>query len=270
MKDLIISCVVNYNVDKIKYWINSINKSGFNGDRVLISFGVDSDTEKFILENGFELCRYERTNRHIVVDRFMAMWDFIKNSGKKYRYVISTDVKDVVFQYNPSHWLEANMGQNKILVSSECLKYKNEDWGNSNLRSSYPHLYEDNVNNTIYNAGTMAGVSEYVKDFFLHIFNLSLLGGDPQPDQAAMNILIHTHPFSDLTKKANQEDGWCCQLGTTIDPKIKDKYAPFLLEPVPNFVNDAFINSNGVPYCLVHQYDRVPYIKEIIENKYAQ
>jgi hypothetical protein len=269
MKDLIISCVVNYNTDKIKHWIYSINKSGFTGDKVLISFGVDADTEKFIIENGFELYRYEKTNRHIVIDRFMAMWDFINNSNTNYRYVISTDVKDVIFQYNPSEWLEKNMKDKKILVSSECLKYKNEDWGNSNLHSSYPHLYDLNINNTIYNAGTMAGESNYIKDFFLHIFNLSLIGGDPQPDQAAMNILIHTQPFIDITYKANQEEGWCCQLGTTLDPKIKDKYAPFLLEPVPNFVNDNFINSNDEPYCLVHQYDRVPVIRELIEKKYA-
>lgn len=269
MKDLIISCVVNYNADKIKYWINSINNSGFTGDKVLISFGVDSDTEKFILDSGFELYRYEKTHRHIVIDRFMAMWHFLSSSDTNYRYVVATDIKDVIFQYNPSEWLEKNMKDKKILVSSECLKYKNEDWGNSNLYLSYPHLYENNHNNTIYNAGTMAGESNYMKDFFLHVFNLSLLGSDQQPDQAAMNILINTHPFSDLTKKANQEEGWCCQLGTTIDPKIKDKYAPFLLEPIPNFVGDKFISSTGEPYCLVHQYDRVPGIKEIIEQKYS-
>jgi hypothetical protein len=268
MKDLIISSVINYNVDKIKYWINSVNKSGFTGDKVLISFGIDADTEKFIIENGFQLYRYEKTNRHIVIDRFMAMWDFLSKIDEDYKYVISTDIKDVVFQYNPSQWLEKNMKNKKLLVSSECIKYKDEDWGNSNLYSSYPHFYEMNVNNTIYNAGTIAGECKYIKDFFLHIFNLSLIGGDMQPDQAAMNILIHTQPFIDITYKANQEEGWCCQLGTTLDPKIKDKYTPLLLEPTPNFVDDLFVNSNGVPYCLVHQYDRVPVIKEIIEKKY--
>jgi hypothetical protein len=269
MKDLIIGCIINYNIDKIKYWINSINKSEFTGDKVLISFGVDTNTEKFILENGFQLYKYEKTNRHIVVDRFIAMWDFLSKIDKDYKYVISTDVKDVIFQYNPSDWLKKNMTNKKLLVSSECLKYKNEDWGNSNLYLSYPHLYQNNINNIIYNAGTIAGELNYIKDFFLHIFNLSLLGGDPQPDQAAMNILIHTHPFNDITYKANQEDGWCCQLGTTLDPKIKDKYIPFLLEPVPNFINDVFVNSNNEIYCLVHQYDRVPGIKEIIEKKYS-
>lgn len=268
MKDLIISCVVNYNTDKIKYWINSINKSGFIGDKVLISFGIDSDTEKFIINSGFDLYNYERSHRHIVIDRFMAMWQFLNSIESPYRYVISTDVKDVVFQYNPSDWLEKNLNNKKILVSSECLKYKDEDWGNSNLHIAYPHLYENNCNNTIYNAGTMAGEFDYIKDLFFHIFNLSLIGGDPQPDQAAMNILVHTQPFKDCTYKANQEDGWCCQLGTTLDPKIKDKYAPFLLEPVPNFVGDTFISSTDEPYCLVHQYDRVPEIKEIIEKKY--
>lgn len=268
MKDLIIGCIVNYNIDKIKYWVNSINKSGFTGDKILISFGIDIETEKFIIKNGFSLYKYEKTHRHIVIDRFIAMWNLLNISNEKYRYVISTDVKDVIFQYNPSEWLKKNIGTKKILVSSECLKYKDEDWGNSNLYLSYPHLYENNYDNIIYNAGTIAGEHEYIKDFFLHIFNLSLSGTDPQPDQAAMNILIHTQPFIDCVYKANQEDGWCCQLGTTLDPKIKDRYAPFLLEPIPNFINGVFVNSKGIPYCLAHQYDRIPDIKEIIENKY--
>ena len=36
MKDLIIGCSTGYKWDTIKYWVNSINQSGFTGDRVMI------------------------------------------------------------------------------------------------------------------------------------------------------------------------------------------------------------------------------------------
>jgi hypothetical protein len=106
-----------------------------------------------------------------------------------------------------------------------------------------------------------------MKDFFIHIFNLSLIGGDPQPDQAALNILIHTNPFKDQVKFATQEEGWCCQLGTTLDPKIKEKYSLLLLEPIPsyNYKGEVF-NSKGELFCLVHQYDRVPELNSLINN----
>jgi hypothetical protein len=269
MKDLIIGCIVNYNINHIKYWVNSIQKSGFSGDKIIISFGVDDDTEKYIIEKGFQFYKYERSNRHIVIDRFLAMWQLLNTIDCDYRYIMTTDVRDVIFQYDPSIWLAENMNDKKLLVSSECLKYKHENWGNHNLYNSYPHLYENNSDNIIYNAGTIAGEISYIKDFFLHIFNLSLIGNDPQPDQAAMNILIHTNPFKNCTYKAKQEDGWCCQLGTTLDPRIKDIYAPFLLEPLPNIIGNSVMTSTNKPFCLVHQYDRVPGLNEIIMAKYS-
>jgi len=104
-----------------------------------------------------------------------------------------------------------------------------------------------------------------MKDFFLHIFNLSLIGNDPQPDQAALNILTHTNPFKGKVLFANQEDGWCCQLGTTLDPKVKDKYFAKLLEPTPTYDSEGKVyNSKNELFYLVHQYDRVPDLKKLI------
>jgi hypothetical protein len=268
MKDLILGCLVNYNSDQIKPWVNSINRSGFEGDKVILSFGIPQDTLQYLTDNGFEVYEVTPSDRHIVVDRFYAMWNFLTQNPNKYRYVITTDVKDVVFQYNPTDWLELNL-KGRILVSSENIHYKNEVWGNNNLATSYPYLYDLHKDNTIYNAGTIAGIADTMRDFFLHIFNLSLVGADRQPDQAALNILTHTEPFNLVTHFASQEEGWCCQLGTTLDPKVAETYKPYLLEPLPIVQNDQVVNSKGEPFCLVHQYDRVPGLKEITIAKYS-
>ena len=42
-KDLIIGVVDNYDWDKIKYWVNSINKSGFDGHKAMIVYNMDSE-----------------------------------------------------------------------------------------------------------------------------------------------------------------------------------------------------------------------------------
>lgn len=264
MKDLIVGCISNYSPQHIKQWVNSINKSGFTGDKIMISFGVPQETLEFLNESGFEVYSFQPNGRHIVIERFYALWALL-SSLDSYRYVITTDVKDVIFQLNPSKWLEDNMGDKKILVSSECLKYVDEDWGNTNLNLSYPQFYEQNKNHTIYNAGTIAGDFEYMRDFVLHVFNLSLIGNDPQPDQAALNVLIHTNPFKDKVLFANQEDGWCCQLGTTLDPKVKDKYASNLLETPPTYDSEGKLyNNKNELFYLVHQYDRVPELQKLI------
>jgi hypothetical protein len=270
MKDLIIGCISNYHPEHIKPWVNSIIKSGFEGDKIIISFGVPEETITYLTQNGFEIYSFEPNGRHIVIERFYALWGLMNELQDTYRYIITTDVKDVIFQYNPSQWLENNLHNKKILVSSECLTYSNEDWGNNNLKTSYPQFYENNKNNVIYNAGTIAGDFNYMKDFFLHIFNLSLIGNDSQPDQAALNILIHTYPFKDHVLLANQENGWCCQLGTTLDPKVQNKYLPLLLEPIPSYDDKGLVyNSKNELFCLVHQYDRVPELKKLITPTYS-
>lgn len=269
MKDIVVGCISNYLPVHIAPWVDSLNKSGFKGDKVIISFGVPDVTVEYLNRNGFEVYTIAPNGRHIVIERFYALWEFLNEVADNYRYIITTDVKDVIFQTNPSEWLEANLCGKRILISSECLRYENEDWGNENLSLSYPQFYSNNKENIIYNAGTVAGDVNYMKDFFLHIYNLSLIGQDPQPDQAALNILAHTYPFKDVVLFANQEDGWCCQLGTTLDPRVKQKYSPYHLEPLPVYDNEGRVyNSKNKLFCLVHQYDRVPELKNIILNKF--
>jgi len=44
MKDLIVGCATNYDWSKLKYWINSINESGFTGNKFLVLMNCDKDT----------------------------------------------------------------------------------------------------------------------------------------------------------------------------------------------------------------------------------
>ena len=53
MKDLIIGASTNYDWPKLKYWVNSINKSGFEGDKVLILFNCDKNTVDKVVAAGF-------------------------------------------------------------------------------------------------------------------------------------------------------------------------------------------------------------------------
>ena len=54
-KDLIVGVVDNYDWDKIKYWANSIKKSGFDGYKALIVYNMDSATVKKLTEEDFML-----------------------------------------------------------------------------------------------------------------------------------------------------------------------------------------------------------------------
>jgi len=230
--DLIIGCSTNYDWSKIKYWINSINMSGFKGEKVLILMNCDRDTAQKVQEAGFKIVGFKtdnqgnlvyESNMMVHVERFIHIYNYIDPS--KHRNVITTDVKDVVFQQDPGRWLRENIYVGKDLVfASESIRYKNEPWGDQNI---------------------------------------------PICDQSTFNFMISQHPYTERSLYMKSENGWACQLGNTGDPTKIQKFKPYLLEPSPKFENDVVKTNKGTEFCIVHQYDRVPAIAKVLEKKYG-
>ena len=278
MKDLIVGCATNYDWSKLKYWVNSINRSGFEGDKVLILMNCDKDTVKKISDADFSIIAFNQdangnlsynSNMMVHVERFFHIYQLLRDN--EYRYVITTDVKDVVFQRNPSKWLEENLpeGVEDLVFSSESMKYKDEPWGNQNLLETFgPQIYEDFKNHTIFNVGVLAGHGYAMKDLMMNIFASCMHRPIKICDQSTFNFLISQHPYLSTSMYTRSEDGWACQLGTTADPNKIEEFRPHLLEPSPKLDNDKVVTSTGIEYIIVHQYDRVPEWKKVIEAKY--
>jgi len=278
--DCVIGCSTNYDWVKLKYWINSINESGFTGDKVMILMNCDKETVNKVSDAGFDIIGFGQddkgnlvynSNMMVHVERFYHIYQHLKN--KDYRYVITTDVKDVIFQKNPSEWLEEWLGNDSasddLVFSSESMKYKDEPWGDQNLRETFgTQIYEDFKDNTIYNVGVLAGRGYAMKDLCMNIFTSCLGRPIKICDQSTFNFLISQHPYLKTSMYAQSEDGWACQLGTTADPSKIEQFRPFLLEPSPKMEGDKVVTSTGIEYTIVHQYDRVPEWRKVIEEKY--
>lgn len=282
MKDLVIGAYTNYDWNKIKYWVNSLNQSGFNGHKLMIVMNSDKQTVKKLTESGFTVIAfneneneyfYKDTKIPVHVERFFHIWDVLSKVKEEIRYVITTDVKDVIFQENPSNRLEellAFQSKYNLVASSESMRYMDEPWGNQNLLETFgPYFHERYKSNLIYNVGVVAGNYEYVRDLCLNIFQMSVNRPIPIVDQAVYNFLLWQKPWSEITLKLDSESGWAAQLGTTMDPKKLDSFKPMLTEPSPVMINDV-VKTNGLnPYCIVHQWDRVPALYDTIERKYG-
>lgn len=284
MKDIVIGCITGYTFDKIEPWVNSLDRSGFDGTKAMICYNVDYDTVDELVKRGYAIFTFKKNDEQrrfefkehfsIVVDRFYHLWYFLKQHRGQFRNIITTDVKDVIFQSNPSVWLENNLKDKKINVACESIHYKDEEWGDNNLLKSFgPLIHEHNRNNLIYNAGTISGNFDTMLDVFLNIFLMSgsapgFIEGGGGPDQAALNILLNLEPYKSITNFAMSEDGYAAQLGTT-GPQVQGKYADKVVEKTPILVDNTVCTSNGTPFALVHQYDRIPEWKQIIESKYA-
>lgn len=279
MKDLIIGCSNNYNWNTIKFWVNSIKKSGFDGRIVLVLLNCDSSTVKKVVDSGVNVIAFQQDeDKNLVynpphkvpvhVDRFLHMYEFL-SIEKDFRYVITTDVRDVVFQKNPSEWLEQNLGNKNCVFSSESIAYENEPWGNRNLLETFgPYIHERFKKNEIFNVGVLAGKCDAIKSLMINIFTAAINRPIPICDQSTFNFMVSQEPYISTNLYTKSEDGWACQLGTTADPSKINDFRPFLLEPSPKLVGDKVVTSEGKEFVIVHQYDRVPEWKKIIEEKF--
>jgi len=279
-RDLIIGAYTNYNWDQIKYWANSIDRCGFTGDKAMIVYNSDKVTVQRLLDLGFKVWAFNtdpNTGNYywsqdlvIVVQRFYHLWYYLDQlPANSYRYVISTDVKDVVFQTNPSEWLEQNIGNNSIVASCESLCYKDEPWGSDNMQGSYPMVWNRIKDQPIWNCGVQAGTVAALRDLWLSIWLTCRAGGRANSDQAAYNLLLNTVAWSNITMRAYSESGWACQAGTTVDPTKIVNFRPNLLEPEPTWDGSFARTSTGDIHAILHQWDRIPTWKPEIEKRYG-
>jgi hypothetical protein len=271
MKDLIIGGFTGYDYNQLKPWVESIDESGFEGDKVMVVGQASQQTIGELIKRNFIIVPMPQANIPIHVLRFLGIYEFLKANYMNYRYVVTTDIKDVFFQTNPMKWLEDNLNEKKLVAGSEGMLYRDEPWGNDNLMQAYgPYFHPLFKDNKIYNVGTIGGTSEYVKDMVFNIFSNAINRPIPICDQAVYNVLINTQPYKDVTFFADQVDGWACQAGTTVDPSKIESFRPFLVEAEPKFEDGLVKTSKGETFSIVHQYDRVPEWKKFIQDKYKQ
>lgn len=270
-KSLIIGAATGYNYNQLKPWIESINECGFDGDKVLVVGKASVETRQKILEQGFKIVEMLVVDAPIHVARFLSIYHYLKDTWQDYKYVITTDVKDVYFQTNPVGCLDGLLDFEKLVAGSESIRYKDESWGNQNLLETYGtyvhDLFKDNI---IYNVGTIGGLSENVKDLMFNIYTNAINRPIQIVDQAVYNVLLQTEPYLSTTYFADQSVGWACQAGTTADPSKIEGFRPFLTEHEPIFEDGIVKTYWDKPFCIVHQYDRVPEWKKFIEQKYNQ
>ena len=276
--DLVIGFITGYKYDhKIAPWAESLIESGFTGTKMIVTYNIDKSVVEKLESKGFIVIPLEVNGQFNIVNmRFLHMWQYLKNLKEKPRYIISTDVADVVFQSNPSDWLEQNIGDKKLCASAEGLRYKDESWGFNNMSKSFGPIASHYMSfMPIYNAGVTAGTYEEYIDLCYNVY--LLCNGAPQfveggggPDQAALNLLLSLKPYKDITLYTDHDDGWACQCGTTVDPTKINSFRPNLLSPEPVWKDGVMYNSKGDKYAILHQYNRVPMINDYIRKKYER
>ena len=87
MKDLIIAGTTKYTKDQLYNYVESINRCGFDGDKIMVVYEVDDDTIDFLKNNGWELFKAELEG-HIHMHRLITMYWVLRGLKRNYRYMI--------------------------------------------------------------------------------------------------------------------------------------------------------------------------------------
>ena len=255
MKTLLIGAISgNYDVEKIRNWVESSNFNVKGFRRVLIVFNsqdnpslleylktnnIDAITPTFDfwgnpkdyfehhtgrmnLGNSFELIH---NARFLFIHRYLVENQFDK--------VLITDVSDVKFNRYPFD----DMPDDRLVATGEVIKYKEDEWNFRHLLYNIGIFGHDYSEEEVLNVGVFGGSANLVRDISRDIYLLSC--GKPKvADQTSFNYLARTH-YKDKFKFTSIKDMFAVHLQVIVNGLVKFNY-----DDIPK-------------YAIVHQYDRI-------------
>lgn len=262
----ILGCITKYGIDDIRPFVESIQQSGFKGKKVMLVYDIDQSVISYLKERKWEIYSGGTLQEHIILQRFRDIYKLLDYFLDD--VIIWMDVKDVIFQRDPTEWIEKHK-KREIMSFSECVIFKDDEWACTNTGTSFPLEWEWVQHLPSYCAGSIVADGYALKDLFIEIYHWSrdTSNSDQLSDQAAYNILINLNHFKENVQLVDQEEGFITQLGTVLIKK--DVFGDKLLEPTPIVESDGTIkNQKGELFCVVHQYDRDNKLKAQYLKKY--
>jgi hypothetical protein len=202
--DLIVGAAANYrwetSTDCTFPFVVSMRRSGYKGRCVfIVSSIIQPETVAKYDEYGVELYYVKPKDEHDYphVFRFRAIPEIIKAS-KDLRYVLALDVKDIIFQSDPTVWLEKNLAPHKLVGFSYGIKHA----GSPHARKLFTHvygldIYKNIAEKEVHGVGMVCGLAREIAELSQDISDFSDLrlrreveNSYMVADQQAYNLLL--------------------------------------------------------------------------------
>ena len=292
-KTAILATAKGYTPEQVRPWVETLKSSGYDGKVFIIMYNKEEvELEKYFVDNGFtvEFCE-ELGITHIATQRFINYANLLSSDKcKDVDMVIHTDIRDVIFQENPDTWLRNHLrSSHHILATSEGITYNHEDWNGDGLQAQFGEtVFQKYKDYETLCSGIIAGRKHVITELFKLMYDLAFYSAQPDGfiDQHFYNLAIR-ESFSKHTHISSPTETWNINFGTMVAIPLgnpnwstgdKSIYSGFnrersgsyndnLLYDVPQLIDGKVCNELGVPYTIVHQYDRYPeWSKQILET----
>lgn len=253
MKTIIVGAIDNYAWKNIEVWWKSLVLTGFNGEIHLLVYRATPETIELLTGLGIHIHRYELMAEQVVVGRFKDLCTLC-NSFNNEDWVLFTDVGDIVFQKDPSKFLQACDGFSYVFTS-EGILFDDNSWTKQNLISSMPNYYEVLKNALVYNAGCIAAKAKKMANLADMIYQWAISTKNAKShDQVIMNILIRiTEEIRTQSLFTGPLDGWCHCAASSIFAPPNDRHA--YREKLPVIASGKCFVNNSLAY-IFHHYTR--------------
>eukprot|EP00727_Mastigamoeba_balamuthi_P007800 m51a1_g3640 hypothetical protein (381) ;mRNA; r:166609-167751 len=134
-----------------------------------------------------------------------AYWCGADSLEYPYRYVVTADLRDLLFQRDPSAFLEEHLGRSQqrygqqleLVVADEGYVAGESQWAAGDQARCVPHFYESEGGRTqVYlNAGQLAGTQAAMMSLMRAIYEEQKHAKAGACDQAAMNQIVLADPL---------------------------------------------------------------------------
>jgi hypothetical protein len=275
MDDCVIGCVAGYGWEEIAVWANSLVASGFAGRKVALIREASPDVFEALVARGIEIVPFYagQMAAPVEVERFGHLRQFLfdqRRIGTEFRWVVTTDVRNVCFQGNPLDFLR-RLDPPRLVLAQEGMTYDHAQWNADNLALAFGKGALQMLRMAApANVGVLAGPHQGIEGLALLIEQLCRAAAPQVADQAALNLLTHALGGSLWLHRSGAAEPWACQAGIMADPRRIAQNRPHLLGPEPLWRDGWVTTEGGERFAIVHQYDRVPEWHAAILGRYGK
>lgn len=290
----IIASAYGYNIEQIKPWVESLKRTKFGGKVfVLVYNPQDEELLNYLKDNDiFVMLAQLNGETNMATQRFLDYSEILKTEyAQDVEAVITTDIRDVIFQSDPGIWFKQNIEDFSLMATSEGVCFRHEDWNGDNLEAHFGKTrFLQYADRETLCSGIIAGKKGAMIELFRTVYELSFFSNDPHAfvDQIFYNIAVY-EIYPEITKIVPASSNWCANLGTlkAIPENQPDwgtssrsaynsferlrtnkTFVEVMKCKVPEMKDGLIYADNGKPFAIVHQYDRFQPWKEIILERY--
>ena len=256
------------------YFLKSL-QNVLSADLVVLTIEMPDLVEGLLTELGIRVVRAPASKvEDLLRDRHLLYWEYLNDWGHLYKYVFTTDSRDVIFQSNPFLWIEewkgrfANIHGNKqflnhfVILTSEGFRIMQSGFACIEhfefQRDVPPKFMSDDKTRWVVNGGIQLGTPRAMQDlhFLRWMVSLKTLGNCT--DQAGLNWIFRYLGEDDAYSVSFPQTDYLCFTGQSY----------FDGGPQAKIIDGKICDQKDRPYHIVHQWDRVEDLKESVLSQF--